>query len=82
MVMSWLWNSMLLEISDTHMFLAFAKEIWDAIWQTYIKVHDVTQIYEVKEQISGTKQGNQSIMKYLSLLQGLWQENDPISAYR
>jgi len=27
MVMSWLWNSMLLEISDTVMFLSMAQEI-------------------------------------------------------
>ena len=30
-IMAWLWNSMVLEISDTCMFLATAKDIWDAI---------------------------------------------------
>lgn len=31
MIMAWLWNSMILEISDTYMFLATAKYIWDAV---------------------------------------------------
>ncbi|XP_024025677.1 uncharacterized protein LOC112092823 [Morus notabilis] len=31
MIMAWLWNSMTPEISDTCMFLATAKDIWDAI---------------------------------------------------
>ncbi|RVW23388.1 Retrovirus-related Pol polyprotein from transposon TNT 1-94 [Vitis vinifera] len=37
MIMAWLWNSMIPEISDTCMFLATAKDIWDAIQQTVIK---------------------------------------------
>ncbi|KAK2997372.1 hypothetical protein RJ639_026039 [Escallonia herrerae] len=40
MVMSWLWNSMLPEISDTFMFLPTSKEIWEAAQQTYSKVKD------------------------------------------
>ena len=30
------------------MFLAMAKDIWDAIQQTYSKSRDVAQVYEVK----------------------------------
>ena len=37
MIISWLWNSMTLEISDTCMFLATAKDIWNAIQQRYSK---------------------------------------------
>ena len=35
MIMAWLWNSMTSEISNTCMFLATAKDIWDAIQKTY-----------------------------------------------
>lgn len=76
MVMSWLWNLMLPEISDTCMFLGTAKEIWDAIRQTYSKVHDAAQSYEIKTKILATKQGNRFVTKYSSLLQGLCQEMD------
>jgi len=76
MVMSWLRNSMLLEISDTVMFLSTAQEIWDAIKQTYSKVRDATQIYEIKTKILATKSRNQSIIEYSNLLQTLWKEMD------
>ncbi|XP_073148285.1 uncharacterized protein [Henckelia pumila] len=76
MVMSWLWNSMLLEISDTCMFLATAAEIWETVKQTYSKVRDAAQIYEIKTKISSTKQGSWSITEYSNLLQSLWQEMD------
>ncbi|KAJ1413324.1 hypothetical protein SESBI_19709 [Sesbania bispinosa] len=46
--MAWLWNSMIPEISDTCMFLNSAKEIWDALEQTYSKAKDAAQVYEVK----------------------------------
>ena len=48
MIMVWLWNSMTPEISNTWMFLATAKDIWDAIQQTYSKARDAAQVYEVK----------------------------------
>ena len=47
-IMAWLWNSMTPEISDTCMFLATAKDIWDAIQQTYSQARDAAQVYEVK----------------------------------
>jgi len=46
--MTWLWNYMIPEISDTCMFLNLAKEIWEAVEQTYSKDKDGVQIYEVK----------------------------------
>ena len=76
MVMSWLWNSMLPEISDTCMFLTTAKEIWEAVRQTYSKVRDAAQIYEIKTKISATKQGDNSVTEYANRLKGLWQEMD------
>ncbi|KAJ8773456.1 hypothetical protein K2173_004286 [Erythroxylum novogranatense] len=58
------------------MFLGTAKEIWDAIKQTYSKVHDAAQIYEIKTKISNTKQGNRSVTDYSNFLKSLWQEMD------
>ncbi|XP_027180646.1 uncharacterized protein LOC113779297 [Coffea eugenioides] len=76
MVMSWLWNSMLPEISDTCMFLPTAQDIWTTIRQTYSKAGDAALIYEIKTKISATKQGNLSVTQYANLLQNLWQELD------
>ena len=76
MIMSWLWNSMTPEISDTCMFLPSAKAIWDTVYQTYSKVHDAALIYEIKTKTTATKQGTKSVTEYANLLQNQWQELD------
>ena len=76
MVMSWLWNSMAPEISDTCMFLKTAQDIWDTCKQTYSRVHDAAQIYDIKTRISNTKQGTHSVTEYANILQNPWQELD------
>ncbi|RVW76008.1 Retrovirus-related Pol polyprotein from transposon RE1 [Vitis vinifera] len=76
MIMAWLWNSMIPEISDTCMFLATAKDIWDAIQQTYSKARDAAQVYEVKVKTVATKQGDKTVTEYANQLKSLWQELD------
>ncbi|KAK3437210.1 hypothetical protein EUGRSUZ_C01993 [Eucalyptus grandis] len=60
-IMSWLWDSMDLAISDTCMFLKTAKEIWDSIRRTYSKARDAVQVYEIKVKTSATKQGSKTM---------------------
>lgn len=76
MIMAWLWNSMIPEISDTCMFLSTAKEIWDAIEQTYSKAKDAAQVYDVKVKTVAAKQGNKSVTEYANQLKSLWMELD------
>ena len=76
MIMSWLWNSMVPEISGTCMFFTTTKEIWDVVNETYSKVYDVTQIFEIKTRIYATRQGDRSITEYANILKILWQELD------
>ncbi|KAJ0085405.1 hypothetical protein Patl1_07178 [Pistacia atlantica] len=76
MVMSWPWNSLLPEINDTFMFLPASKEIWETAKETYSKVRDCAQIYEIKTKIYGIKQGDHLVTEYANLLKNLWQEMD------
>ena len=76
MIMAWLWNSMTPEISDTCMFLATTKYIWDAIQQTYSKAKDAAQVYEVKVKTIAAKQGSKTVTEYANQLKTLWQELD------
>ena len=76
MIMAWLWNSMTPKISDTCMFLATAKDIWDAIQQTYSKARDAAQVYEVKVKTIAAKQGSKIVTEYANQLKTLWQELD------
>ena len=56
------------EISYTCMFLATAKDIWDAIQQTYSKARDAAQIHEVKVKTIAAKQGSKIVTEYANHL--------------
>ena len=71
MIMAWLSNLMVLEISDTYMFLKSTKQIWEPVEQTYSKAKDTAQIYDVKVKIVVVKQGNKLITKYANQLTSL-----------
>ena len=76
MIMSWLWDSMEPAISDTCMFLASAKGIWEYIQRTYSKARDAAQVYEIKIKTNGMKQGDMAVTEYANFLQMMWQELD------
>jgi len=50
------------------MFLVTAKDIWDAVRQTYSKVKDAVLIYEIKMKLSMTKQGNMMVIEYYNTM--------------
>ena len=64
------------EISNTCIFLATTKDIWDAIQQTYSKARDAAQVYEVKVKMIAAKQGSKTVTEYANQLKYLWQELD------
>lgn len=63
-------------INKGNLFLRTAKEIWDATAQTYSKIGNAAQIYELKCQIHGTTQCEWSVVIYFHKLWSLWQELD------
>ena len=62
---------MMPEISDTYRFLTIAKDIWDAVHQTYSKALDATQVYEIKVKTGAVKQGNKIVMEHANMLKSL-----------
>ena len=67
---------MLPKIGKPFLYLSSAKEVWDAVSQTYSKKGNTTQIYELKTMIHNTKQKNLTITTYHNTLKILWQELD------
>lgn len=65
---------MLLEICGSFMILSIAKEIWDAIKQTYSKMKDDALIYEVMTELTTIKQDDLSIIEYFNVLKVYWLE--------
>lgn len=64
------------EISEGHLFLSKAKEIWDATVQTLFKMGNAPQIYELKRRIHGTIQEEWHVATYFHRLHAFWQELD------
>lgn len=77
MIMVCLWSYMVLEISDTcmFMFLSTSKEIWDVVNETYSKAKDAAQVNEVKVKTMAAKQGNRTVTEYANQLEALWMEH-------
>ena len=75
-LMLWLWNSMVPEVSDACMFMKTAKDVWENCKQNYSKVGDAAQIYEIEMKIAITKQGDRSVSECAQTLQNLWLELD------
>ncbi|RDY05851.1 hypothetical protein CR513_10258, partial [Mucuna pruriens] len=76
LIMTWLWNSMTLEISRNYMFYSFVCEIWENLIETYSMKKDFTVFYDIESKIFNSSQGTLSITEYYGTLNGLWIELD------
>ena len=52
------------------------KLVWDAIDTTYFDGNDTSQVYELRRRMTCLQQGNGSLEKFYTELQGLWWEID------
>ena len=76
LVMAWLLNSMEPTIAKPHMFLATAKEVWDAVRETYSDLENSSQIFEIKSKLWQARQGYRSVTEYYNEMVTWWQELD------
>ncbi|KZV06757.1 hypothetical protein F511_45762, partial [Dorcoceras hygrometricum] len=76
MVMAWLINSMEPSIGRTYLFLPTAKDIWEAVRETYSDLENSSQIYDLKTRLWNSKQGEKSVIEYYNEMRALWQELD------
>ena len=68
MVMSWLLNSMTNETGENFLYYKTAKEIWDAVRETYSNKDNTSIVFEIKGILQDLKQGEQSITEYFNIL--------------
>ncbi|KAF7815280.1 Retrovirus-related Pol polyprotein from transposon TNT 1-94 [Senna tora] len=76
MVMSWLINSMDLEIGQDFMFFAIAAEIWKAAKESYSDMENTTELFEIKGALHDLKQGELSVPQYFNTLNRYWLQLD------
>ncbi|XP_068328596.1 uncharacterized protein [Pyrus communis] len=53
-----------------------AKDVWDAVTQTYSIEKDASKLYELRRQALATRQNGESLSAYYGKLQQTWQEID------
>ncbi|RDX62047.1 hypothetical protein CR513_59657, partial [Mucuna pruriens] len=76
LIMTWLWNSMTLEIGRNYMFYSSAHEIWGNLIETYSMKEDFAACYDIESKIFNSRQGTLSVIEYYETLNGLWIELD------
>ena len=76
MVMSWLINSMDIEVGQNFMFYDTAAEIWRATKESYSDVENTAELFEIKGALHDLKQGELSVSQYFNSLNRYWQQLD------
>ena len=61
-------------IDKMYMFLPTAKDVWDAIQETYSDAENASQIFELNMRLWKMKQRYREVMEYYTKMLGLWQE--------
>ncbi|KAH9679366.1 reverse transcriptase Ty1/copia-type domain-containing protein [Citrus sinensis] len=72
MVQAWLINSMDVDIGRSYLFLPFAKELWEAVTETYYDLGNAAQLFEFKSQL---RHQNGIAPRMPSNIRGCWIKN-------
>ncbi|XP_050233189.1 uncharacterized protein LOC126681679 [Mercurialis annua] len=81
MVMTWLVNSMIEEISANYMCYSTAKDLRDNVSQMYSDLGNQSQVYELTLRLGEISQGEESVTKYFNSIKRIWQDLDLINDY-
>ncbi|CAJ2666494.1 unnamed protein product [Trifolium pratense] len=76
MIIVWLVSTMETGIGKPYMFLPSAKDVWEAVKETYSDIQNASQIFGLKSQLWHTKQGDRNVTTYYIELLTSWQELD------
>ena len=63
-------------IGEGYLHLTTAKDIWDALADTYSRKGNMTQISDLKRIIERQTQDEKTVLQYFTSLTGLWQTFD------
>lgn len=76
LVMSWLINSMTLEMGENFLLYHSVKEIWDATKNTYLSRDNSAELFAVESLLHDQRQGDESVTTYFTTLTRHWQQLD------
>lgn len=74
MVTAWLINSMDPVIGKSYMFLPTARDVWDAVRETYSDLDNHSQLYELTTRMWRMQQGEREVTTYYNEMMAVCQE--------
>jgi len=78
MVVSWLLNSIVPELSEAFLYTSSALELWTELTERFGQ-NNGPLLYQVQKEIAEIYQGNDSVAVYYTKLKRLWDELDDLS---
>ncbi|WJX90277.1 hypothetical protein P8452_72190 [Trifolium repens] len=76
LIIAWLVSTMETGLGKPYMFLPSAKDVWEAVKETYSDIQNASQIFGLKSKLWHAKQGDRNVTAYYNELLTLWQELD------
>ncbi|KAM1184771.1 hypothetical protein PS2_013846 [Malus domestica] len=76
LVMSWILNSMEPKLFKLFSYSKSSRILWESIKEMYDSQNNVVCIFQLKKDLAGLRQGDQSFMQHLGSMKSMWNELD------
>ena len=81
MIKSWLINSMNNDIGENFLLYPTAKELWDAVKESYSSSKNTSELFEIEAALYDLRQDDTSVTQYFNTLTRYWQQLDLFETY-
>ncbi|XP_062098824.1 uncharacterized protein LOC133804698 [Humulus lupulus] len=81
MIKSWLINSMNNDIGENFLLYSTAKELWDAVKDSYSRSENTSELFEIEVALYDLRQEDNSVTQYFNALTHYWQQLDMFETY-
>lgn len=81
MVMSWLINSMAIDIGESFMFYETTREIWEVAKETFFDKENTSELFGIESNLHDIHHGDLFVTQYFNLLKWQWQQLDRFEVY-
>ncbi|XP_073315737.1 uncharacterized protein [Primulina huaijiensis] len=76
LIMSWLINSMSLEVGENFLLYETAKDVWEVVRETYSSSNNTSELSAIESALHDLRQGKLSVTQYYNALTKQWQQLD------
>ncbi|XP_024030846.1 uncharacterized protein LOC112094389 [Morus notabilis] len=80
-IMSWLVNSMNVDIGENFLLYETAQEIWEAVRETYSSSENTSELFAIESILHDLRQGDLAVTQYFNTLTRHWQQLDMFESH-